>query len=335
MQSILSSPQVENSKKAAHEHALVCGSDGSLGQPAPLLDTNQISAEKLPADPISEGVLSSVDASDGSPEEVKPTCGRYFKVVCTHCGHVREAYKGCGDRFFCAWCRKVFVNRLVKRFGAVIDDLKRMAWDGRLRILTLTVRSGFDLNERLDHLFSCFRKLKQRKIWKKFFKAGIRCLEVTWKDETGWHPHFHVIFVGNFIRQQELRDAWESITKDSCVVDIRLAYGGSAELAKEFFKYTVKDRKKDKEGNLVPLVPMERRSEVREALKGRRIIQTLGEVYRKERALPKPSCEQCGSVGTFVPQDLPLSSYAVDCVEYPTGPPSAEVGLVLRQGELF
>jgi hypothetical protein len=86
----------------------------------------------------------------------------------------------------------------------------RSAKGWRLRFLTLTLKEGSQ-----NDIHECFRVLKERirRKFKDFEYFAVKILEA--------RPHMHLIYFGSFMLQRWLRDAWQEITGDSFIVDIR------------------------------------------------------------------------------------------------------------------
>lgn len=212
---------------------------------------------------------------------VRCPAGREIRLVCSHCGKTKTIWQACEDRFRCKCCRKAWIRDTKRRFMPVIDAM--VASGGHIRFMTLTVKNGPSLPDVLKHLERSFRKLKQRTFWKRHVQGAIRVLEVT-KGKDGWHVHYHVLFTGSYIPQDELANLWEKITGDSRVVDVRYAGGN---VVRELFKYTVKD------GNLT----QDELNEVASVLHNKPVVVVLGRFYRRQVLPPaRPAaCEECGS----------------------------------------
>jgi len=90
----------------------------------------------------------------------------------------------------------------------------RSAYSWRLRFLTLTLKEGSK-----NDIHECFRILKER-IRRKFSTFEYFAVKI---EEA--RPHMHLVYFGSFMLQRWLRDAWQDITGDSFVVDIRSTKG--------------------------------------------------------------------------------------------------------------
>lgn len=119
-------------------------------------------------------------------------------------------------------------------------------------LVTLTVKNGLDLVERLNHL----RKALKRAIGARRqalcgngrtltpfaeYAAGIGSIEIT-NSGKGWHPHVHfIILAEQQPDQQALSDYWLKLTGDSYIVDVRPIDPMQPETGFcEVFKYAMK-----------------------------------------------------------------------------------------------
>jgi len=123
-------------------------------------------------------------------------------------------------------------------------------------LITLTVRDGLDLAERFSHLQKSFKALqKKRHRWLSktrghpytefsMVHGAVGSYEVKIGSGSGlWHPHNHMIAMcPQKPSQRTLRSEWETITKDSFMVDVRPLnqHDDPAEDFKEVFKYALK-----------------------------------------------------------------------------------------------
>lgn len=122
------------------------------------------------------------------------------------------------DRCRSRWCEACQNERrlIIRR------NLQEKLPQGRIRFLTLTVKSRTCLRTCVDHLQSSFKKLRARPYYSKAMRGGIWFLEVTRRKDNGeWHPHYHILYQGEYIPKEKLSLDWHKITKDSFIVDIR------------------------------------------------------------------------------------------------------------------
>lgn len=97
--------------------------------------------------------------------------------------------------------------------------------DGReTRFITLTLKHrDVPLWDQVNRLYKCFRRLRQRTLWKERVTGGCALLELTYNHQTQrWHPHLHTVIEGGFLPREDLSRAWLDVTGDSWNVDIRL-----------------------------------------------------------------------------------------------------------------
>lgn len=116
-------------------------------------------------------------------------------------------------------------------------------------LVTLTVKNGDDLDERMTHLRRSSKEMfQQRRNALKgqrhveFAKAvgGFFSVEVTNRGN-GWHPHQHMILLCYEAPDpRKLAREWQDITGDSFIVDVRPIEGDPVEGFIEVCKYALK-----------------------------------------------------------------------------------------------
>ena len=157
------------------------------------------------------------------------------------------------------------------RSRTITRSLAQLMVGERCRFVTLTLRSSDrPLAELIDHLYKSFAKLRRRKFWSKAVRGGAAFCEVKIsRNAQTWHPHLHIICVGNYLHKQTLSDAWHEITGDSYIVDVR-TIRDSDQAAGYIAKYASKPLCKTIINNHDRLV------EAILALRGRRLCTTFG-----------------------------------------------------------
>jgi hypothetical protein len=119
-------------------------------------------------------------------------------------------------------------------------------------MITLTVKNGPDLAERLGHLKKSWSSMigaarkgkagteRHSSIeWNKVV-GSVRAIEVTNKGN-GWHPHIHVFaLLSDYIDQPALSGEWQRFTGDSFVVGVTKCKGGIVPGLIETLKYCSK-----------------------------------------------------------------------------------------------
>lgn len=190
------------------------------------------------------------------------SCQLAFKVN-NHTGEKKlDSMKSCQVRL-CSMCNW---RRSLKIFGQVskVMDSAMEEREHRFIFLTLTCRNvkGHELSSQIDKLFHAFKKMSERKSFKKPVKGWFRALEVTHNlnekspSYDTYHPHFHIILMVNksYFKKPELyltQENWTSLWKDCLkvdytpIVDVRAFQTGTkketAKSVAETAKYTVKD----------------------------------------------------------------------------------------------
>ncbi len=205
------------------------------------------------------------------------TC-QVMKNVVT--GETRLGSQWCEYRT-CPHCRRAYQRTTGARMAKWVGVPK----ENRVRFITLTL-SHTDLPLGMQFAFArqAFRRLRQTDVWKYCGenpdgtrRQGQQCgrgvFEVTWNKETKqWHPHLHVIAVGNFIDKRKLSAAWEKATGGSRIVDVKLLQT-SRKVANYVAKYLGKPPDFGEDGDTLALM-----GEYYLALRGRRMIISYGGV---------------------------------------------------------
>ncbi len=237
----------------------------------------------------------------------------------------------CGSPL-CAECERERIARIVERWTEPLEALPT------LKMMTLTIRNGEDLAERLKVLDTSFRKLmdfrlgrnnrarlkkrvlgvidrweekdiktpeqaeqlrasvkswfayieRQEKLNGKSFKIrkllkGLSSLEVTYDEDTKWHPHRHLIVSMRYIPQIVLSVLWQWATEgQGQIVDIR-AVKDIKDGLRETIKYTVKGL----------TIPEDKEEELLKALFRKKRVWVIGRVKPKpEEPKPCPGCDR-------------------------------------------
>ena len=142
-----------------------------------------------------------------------------------------HAAQFCKKHLLCPMCA---IRRGAKMLKAYLDKYEFVSTHLRTHLpylVTLTVKNGDDLQERMQHLRASMRKMTEsrRNSLKglispnEFSKSagGFHSIEVTNKGN-GWHPHVHMIWLCETApNQAQLSKEWEAITGDSYIVDVR------------------------------------------------------------------------------------------------------------------
>jgi len=179
-------------------------------------------------------------------------CGvNHLVKICKRCqGEGSPCFHGiahtidpCDLPYWCPDCGRHRAGRAKKRYTAKIRkfaDLNKRLY--RPVLITLTIRSGFDLEERADVLFDSFRRLRNRSAWKNHIIGAIGAGEITFNPQHGWHPHIHLIaFRKAFWDIEELQESWVASTRgEGQILDIRAIKGELKGALNEVLKYVTK-----------------------------------------------------------------------------------------------
>lgn len=128
----------------------------------------------------------------------------------------------------CPVCRRNIQRRSADR----VLDFMHIRGASKWQFITLTLKhSENPLKTQLDRLVRCFRKLRQRKLWRDSVQTGYAVIEVTFhaadsvapggrlRAFSEWHPHLHVVAQTEWIDWSALRKAWFAVTGDSDNID--------------------------------------------------------------------------------------------------------------------
>jgi hypothetical protein len=143
---------------------------------------------------------------------------------------------------FCPDCWQVKAVREMKRNLPKILQVLRDNPSLILAFCTLTIVSDKERSLRAGNrkVKGDFKALRRRDIWAEKCVGGIGRIENTSSKKFGWHPHIHcLILLKEYIPQNLLSDAWNSITNDSKIVDIRQVWEVAEGLV-ETIKYPFK-----------------------------------------------------------------------------------------------
>ena len=240
----------------------------------------------------------------------------------------------------CPVCRRNLQRRSADRVLDFMQTKQGQSW----QFQTLTLKhSAAPLPEQLARLVACFRRLRQRKLWKSTVRFGYAVIEVTYhaadslapngriREQSEWHPHLHVLAAVDFIDWSRLRSAWLSVTGDSDAIDCQLVKSAH-HAARYVAKYVGKPPDLDLQREPA------RALEYYRALQHRRLLMPFGDTSRHKpppRPPARPSVQVCqfsalltaANAGNY-PAQCMLTYIILGTVPRPIGPTS-------QQGELF
>jgi len=137
----------------------------------------------------------------------------------------------CKKHLLCPMCA---IRRGSKMLKAYLDKYETVRAENpglKPYLVTLTVKNGDDLAERITHLRSALKRMTHARRnylsgsgpFVEFARSqgGFHSIEVTNRGE-GWHPHVHMIWMCSSEPSQEaLSGHWLALTGDSYIVDTR------------------------------------------------------------------------------------------------------------------
>ena len=184
----------------------------------------------------------------------------------------------CRDRY-CLPCGHARARTFAANLAAIVGR-------STFRFITLTLKHNCaPLRTQIDRLFASFRRLRQTAIWKASQTGGVTFLEVKRSSgATGWHPHLHILARGRYLKKRFLSAAWHTVTGDSFIVDITLV-----KHADEVTRYVTKYASKPMDASIfrdADVLP-----EALQALKGRRLVSSFGDLRGEQLVLPTDSVD--------------------------------------------
>ncbi len=174
-------------------------------------------------------------------DKLKKCCANFTTLVCGNGHSFRPIVDYRCHLPFCPDCWEAKSHRELKRTLPKILQALRDDESLILAFATLTLKSdkARDLRGGCTKIKSDFRKLRKRQIFDNCV-GGYGRIENTFSNKFKWHPHIHNLFLlKNYIPQNLLSDAWNGVTGDSMIVDIRTVHDVAAGLV-ETIKYPFK-----------------------------------------------------------------------------------------------
>lgn len=153
-------------------------------------------------------------------------------------------------------CEACAVRRSGKMNAAYLPKIESVAADNPKLIpamVTITVKNGRDLAERIHHLKDTWKKMGSAKRrgssssdrnknveWNKVL-GSLKAMEITINKKGEWHPHYHIfVLLSDYIDQKKLSAEWQHWSGDSKIVGVTKCYGGIRAGLVEVLKYACK-----------------------------------------------------------------------------------------------
>ena len=169
----------------------------------------------------------------------------------------------CEKSALCPFCAIRRAGKFIKAYMSKLESLRALYPHLKPYMLTLTVKDGESLSERVLHLRSSIRVYMQKRReylarvnskrdrpHVELVKAlgGVYSIEIKRGKNSGlWHPHVHFVILCDNQHQidvQKLSAEWQEITGDSFIVDCRSFYSADPDCVLdgflEIFKYALK-----------------------------------------------------------------------------------------------
>lgn len=153
-------------------------------------------------------------------------------------------------------CRTCAARRAVKLVEAYQPKIAKLEGENPALIpamVTLTLQSGHNVQERVLHFKAAWKRMGEAKRkgasvsgrhaaiqWNRV-SGSLRSIEATYNEAKGWHVHGHVFaLLDAYIDKHQLSEEWHRFTGDSMITDIRKCHGDSRAALHEVIKYACK-----------------------------------------------------------------------------------------------
>lgn len=181
-------------------------------------------------------------------------CGSYLDLYFDDTLEKKKLNKAnfCKNRFcpMCAWRQS---KKDALKISVMMEHMKKeLNLDFIFLTLTAPNVKAENLNEEIKKYNKSFKKLSERKEFKKISKGYVRKLEITYNEERNdYHPHFHVIIVVNksyfksrdYLSKKKFLKLWQECMSDNSIsqVDVRRIDMNDKKSVLEIAKYGAKD----------------------------------------------------------------------------------------------
>lgn len=104
----------------------------------------------------------------------------------------------CGSVWVCPHCAPAITEGRAQELTKAVDAWKKAGNSVAMITLTFSHKNGEALKTLLDGMRDAQKSMRESYVWKQALKDAhiqgvVRALEVTWGQESGWHPHLHMI----------------------------------------------------------------------------------------------------------------------------------------------
>ena len=205
------------------------GADGAAGLPVKIARYSEARRKALQ--------MQSFAAQAGHVKEAKKLadCANYFVFRHYYTVDVVRLHGAsfCKKHLLCPMCAIRRGAKMLQAYLQRFEVVQAEAPHLKPYLVTLTVKNGDDLAERLRHLRAGMKAMFQarrdyhsnpkKRRFVEFARSmgGFHSIEVTNKGQ-GWHPHVHMIWMcASEPDQNALREEWKHWTGDSFICDVR------------------------------------------------------------------------------------------------------------------
>lgn len=201
-----------------------------------------------------EPVVELLRSRDRKLCDLVRNCGTWLHIrewLTTGESRLRNA-NFCAKFLICRCCAARRAAKLVVAYAHKVETVQASRPGLIPAMITLTVKNGDDLDERLLHLKDAWHRMMAAKRrgksessrhdciqWNKVV-GSVRAIEVT-KSDSGWHPHIHAfVLLDAYVNQPLLSKEWQQFTGDSFVVGVKACRNGVVRGLIECLKYASK-----------------------------------------------------------------------------------------------
>ena len=210
----------------------------------------------------------------------RPCDHDFIRIICGNCYDDHLVPVKCGNRF-CPTCQVGRQSMVRERLKALFNLVPRLPYR-TFKLLTLTIPNQSDVGIGYGILIDSFRRLRNRKWWRKRVYGGVFVVEVT-QGKSGYHVHMHVICQAFYIDKNELKINWKEVSPGSVCNVLGM---WNIDASRYLTKYLTKVK-----GD--PIFVMK----VGQGLKGKRLYQPFGKWLALDITIPKlrTPCRLCGA----------------------------------------
>ena len=262
-----------------HDLSPVPASTGTrIGIADPLLDLRETFDDQI------SSIKKNVEGCNKAP--LFFMCSKGFHVF----------YKSCNQYRVCTRCaRKRYLVVQRKLLDPLTSLLKGRGSRTNLRLMTLTQENFKDPNKGIDYIHESFKRLKQRKWWKKRVYSYVAAVEPKLQNNGLWHVHIHIVANMVFIGKTDLSTNWRTATGGvGYIVDISGSVTNVFGAVNHLMNYVTKRAGANLNQYLIQAM-----------MKGRRLLLTGGQfhAHHKNSLMIKKSpllCKCCGSTFQWI-----------------------------------